>query len=68
MEKLFYCIWTYLDNKAINSYDPAESEEKSHFFTEDNGYTIQDITVINRLDKGEAYSCEYGNHNVKRIR
>lgn len=68
MEKLFYCIWTDRDDKAINSYDHKEAQEPVNFFSEDRGYTKKDIEAINKLDIEESHHCEYGNHSIRRIK
>lgn len=67
MKKIFHCIWTHKDSQAVNSYDEDEREEPAAFFSEDNGYTKEDIEEINKLSVGKTYNCEYGNHSVRRI-
>jgi hypothetical protein len=68
MEKLFHCAWTDKDKKAVNSYDHEEREEPLEFFSEDNGYTRRDMEVINKIEPGDTYNCEYGNHTVRRVK
>lgn len=67
MEKSFLCAWTDQDKKAMNFYNPEERVEKLNFFTEDNGYTQEDIHAIKNLGLGQVYECTYGNHRIKRI-
>ena len=65
--KEFECKWGSWDPKAVNSYDDKVSLEREKFFSGDNGYTEIDIKSIQALEKEESYTCEYGNHTIKRL-
>lgn len=58
MEKVFLCIWTNTDKTAMNSYDSDKREERVSFFTEEKGYTEEDIKKINQIELGQTYNCE----------
>ena len=65
--KEFECKWGDWDSKAVNSYDDQISLEREEFFSNDKGYTERDIKAIQALEKEEYYTCEYGNHLIKRL-
>ncbi len=60
----FLAKWGNWDKKAPNSYPESEQKVTIDFFTEDNGYTEEDINEIKSLTAGQYYEVSYGNHIV----
>ena len=61
--KKFMCYW----NPAVYSGDYGIRTENEEFFSEDNGYSEDDIAQINGLQIGGTVCFDQGDHIVTRI-
>lgn len=52
-------------DKASLSYNDKESYEDVKFFTEDKGYSPEDIAAIKALQPGQKYDVSGGNHTIE---
>ena len=68
-KKLFMCVWG--EGYISDTEEMAMMDEHTvDFFTEDKGYSKDDIRIINNLRLGESRNCPdvTAVHSVTRIR
>lgn len=64
-EKNFTAKWGDWE-PGQHSYPDNEEIVNSDFFSEDKGYTEEDMKAIDNLQPGDTWNSEYGNHSVRR--
>lgn len=66
MKKKYLCFW---GESFVDVQDKAKMEEHGfEFFSEDNGYDVEDFRLIDKLAIGGAWqSQDYYDHSVVRL-